>query len=205
MASGREDENVVAHPSSVLSSPASPPFRIAYYVPPVKFEELRFDEFIDLCDKAIITTTKLNDQFFDKYMYEKTGAPSFDLIVHTLSDIVCEKVDPSWLRLLEKIRQQRPGTIVLDPPEKISPLLDRYEQYCELIDAANKDNLFHVPPLVRVLDDAVGDIIQALAKLKIQFPIICKPLKCDAPLKSHYHKIIFDVQHLAECEPPCVL
>ena len=205
MASGKEDKKTFAYPSSVLSPPASPSFSIAYYVPPVKFEELRFHEFIDLCDKAYITTTELNDQFFDKYMYEKKGAPSFDLILHTLSDIICEKVDPSWLRLLEYIRQQRPGTIVLDPPEKISPLLDRYEQYCVLIDAAYKDNLFHVPPLVRVLDDDAGDIIQALTKLKIRFPIICKPLKCDAPLKSHYHKIIFDVQHLSECERPCVL
>lgn len=190
-----------------MTSSSSQPslFSIAYYVPPAKFEEIDFQDFINLCHEENIKVTELNNEFFDKYMYEKHMAPSFNLILHTLSDIYCENVDPSWLRLLEYIRMQNSKTIITDPIDKISPLLDRYEQYSILTKAANKETLFHVPSYLRVLDENSNDIVQALSQLNITFPIICKPLKCDAPLKSHYHKIIFDAKHLEECERPCIL
>lgn len=190
-----------------MDSPASTPaYRLAYFVPTVKFDELRFDVFLGLCKEARIETTELTGEFFDKYLYERSNAPKFDLILHTLSDIVCETVDPAWLRLLEYLRMQDPDTtIIIDPPDKIFPLLDRYEQYLILSDAAAHDGVFHVPPSVRVLDEDVPSITQALAKLNITFPIMCKPLKCDAPLSSHYHKIIFDEEHLSECKLPCLL
>ncbi|UJR17311.1 hypothetical protein I4U23_004206 [Adineta vaga] len=182
-------------------------FHLAYFVPPVKFEELRFDVFLELCGQAQIATTELNDEFFNQYLKEKNNSPSFDLIIHTLSDIICETVDPAWLQLLDYLRMQSPKTIIIDSPDKIFPLLDRYEQYCILSDAAAKGaNVFHVPPYLRVLeDDDEHDIESSLAKLSINFPLICKPLKCDAPLSSHYHKIVFDKEHLTECNRPCIL
>lgn len=187
------------------STSAAPKFSIAYYVPPAKFEELEFQDFIRLCEEANIKVTSLNDEFFDKYLYEQHTVPSFDLILHTLSDIYCDHVDPSWLRLLQYIRMQNSNTIIVDPIDKITPLLDRYEQYTVLKQAAGNESLFKVPSFLRVLDEHIDEIVGALSQLNIEFPIICKPLKCDAPWKSHYHKIIFSAQQLSECERPCIL
>lgn len=187
------------------SSSASPTHSIAYYIPPAKFEELDFQDFIDLCKEANIKVTELNDAFFDKHMHEKQAAPSFDLIVHTLSDIYSSEVDPSWLQLLQYIPLQKPSTIIVDPIEEVLPVLDRYEQNTILKKAAGNESLFRVPPFLRVLDEKIEEIVQALAQSNIQFPMICKPLKCDAPLKSHSHKIIFNAKHLEECERPYIL
>lgn len=190
---------------SMSFSSESSSFSIGYYVPPVKFKELEFDDFVNLCKKFQIKLIELNDEFFDKYMYEHVDAPSFDLILYTLSDIVCEKVDPSWLRLLVYIQMQSSKTIIIDPLEKMYPTLDRYEQCCILKKVSERENLFYIPSFLRVLDEDIDQIVLSLSKLNIEFPIICKPLKCDAPIKSHYHKILFHPDHLKDCQRPYLL
>ena len=181
-------------------------FTIGYYIPLEKFKELGFDEFVNLCEKSQIKSIQLNDEFFEKYMYAHVDAPSFDLILHTLSDIECENIDQTWLRLLQYIQtQSSKKTIIIDLPEKIYRVLDRYEQACILKKTSEKENLFYVPPFLRVLDEDTEQIMESISKLNMKFPMICKPLKCDAPIASHNHKILFRPDHLKNCQRPYIL
>ncbi|CAF0819881.1 unnamed protein product, partial [Didymodactylos carnosus] len=176
---------------------------IGYYLPCKKYYKLHFEQFLILCKRAQIKTIEINDDYFNSIHSQSPP----NIIVHKLTDILCREVlndDKMAHQFLEKFRQMKGRTIMIDNLESISQLLNRHVQYSLL----KEIQTIYVPPFISITDEFTANDCQKIQQLltnnNIQYPIICKPIQAHGS-ESHNMKIIFDSSHLIDIQYPCIL
>lgn len=191
---GMEDNKngTLSSPSLWRSQRATSHPLVGFSLSRKKLSKLRFEHFLHLCKRFHIDTVELSLEYFDR---PSNRIPQ--LIIHKLEDDLASR------QLIECIRRlPSNSTIFLDPFDAIAKLLDRYEQYSLL---NSNQSLYIVPRFIRVnTDDNPSTIETMLRDQRITFPLLCKPIQAHGD-NSHQMKIIFDVQHLADIDKPCVL
>ncbi|KAI3967939.1 hypothetical protein MKX01_027122 [Papaver californicum] len=129
----------------------------------------------------------------------------FDCILQRLST-------ENWIQQLEEYTLQNPDILIIDSPANIEILHDRISMLHIVEDLKMKDQeneigvpTFGIPKQVLVNDVDSLMNVNAEGGLKVQFPVIAKPLLVDGSAKSHKMSLVYNLDGLKKVNPPVVL